>query len=324
MATKKSQECGSIYDLAKQTGLSTSTISRVLNQRGRISTETRQRVLAAARAAGFRPRAAVRQQTVALVIDRMRYASFGGFVTSIVTHLICELAAYDMSVEVYTEDNLDQLGTRFIDGVIALTWDPTSISKLQSLKNVPIILINRPNFPGLSTVATDHKQGGEMVAEYLIKHGHENIAFLGEEQDWGAKQRIAGFENILAKNKIKSSNLHIGFTEHQPVYGALKRLLTQKPTAIFLAGEDLTIEAIYVLNSVLNTKIPQNISVVGLESPKVSQFVQPPMTSLAQPLNNLASETLNLLREQIDKNSSKPQHIMIDNQLVERESVTHI
>src|SRR5690606_33361674 len=60
----------SVYDLAKKTGVSVSTVSRVMNQRGRISLETRQRVLAAARAAGFRPRMAARQITVAVVLDR--------------------------------------------------------------------------------------------------------------------------------------------------------------------------------------------------------------------------------------------------------------
>jgi len=117
----KTKQVNSIYDLAEQTGLATSTISRVLNQRGRISMQTRQRVLAAAREAGFKPRMSARQTAVAVVVDRIRYSSYGGFTSALLTHLIEQLAEEKVTAEVYTEASVANLGSRFIDAVIAMS-----------------------------------------------------------------------------------------------------------------------------------------------------------------------------------------------------------
>lgn len=311
----------SIYDLAEQTGLSASTISRVLNQRGRISRETRLRVLAAARTAGFRPRASVRQNTVAVVLDRMRFATYGGFQSSMLTSLITCVARYDLAVEVYTEDNVDRLGTRFIDGVLALTWSPSTIAKLRELDNVPVVMINRLDLEDFSTAATDHLQGGRLVAEHLVGRGHERIAFLGEERDWGAKQRIEGVRQALRKRKIDAEALAVGFTEHQPVYSAMKRVLGSGATAIFLAGEDLTIEAMHILSSLFKLRVPEDLSVIGLESAKVSEFTDPPLTTLAQPLEQLAAAAMEVVTQHIQDHDHAPRQHILDNTLIERESV---
>ncbi|MEX0744150.1 MAG: LacI family DNA-binding transcriptional regulator [Phycisphaeraceae bacterium] len=319
--TSSSDKIGSVYDLAQRTGYSTSTISRVLNQRGRISAETRRRVLAAAREVGFRPRAAVRQNTVAIVMDRLRYATYGGFVSSMMTHLISELARYDIAVEVYTEDNVERLGSRFIDGVLALSWDQTTIARLRSLENVPVVVINRMDLDGFSVAASDHHQGGRLVGDYLLKCGHREIAFLAEEHDWGAQQRIEGVKAAMQAAGLDGESLRVAFTQHQPVYGALRRVLDEDRTALFLAGEDLTIEAMYILNAIFGIRVPDDLSVVGLENEKVSQFVHPPLTSLAQPLDQLATETLKLIVKHIREKQSKPAQSVVDNKLIQRESV---
>lgn len=321
MRQAKSKAPSSIYDLAQQTGFSTSTVSRVLNQRGRISRETRLRVLAAARAAGFRPRASVRPQTVAVVLDRMRYATYGGFQASMLTHLITSMARYDLAVEVYTEDNVDKLGTRFVDGVVALTWSNETIDKLRQLDNVPVIVINRLDLGDFSTVATDHFQGGQLVAEHLIAHGHHKIAFLGEERDWGASQRIEGIRQTLKRHGHDPGSVAIGFTEHQPVFSVMRRLLTTDATAIFLTGEDLTIEATHIITGKLNLRIPDDLSVVGLENAKVSEFINPPLTCLAQPLEQLAATAMELITQLIGDNDHTPRQRILENTLIDRASV---
>ncbi len=318
------QRCESIYDLARQTGYSASTVSRVLNQRGRISRETRLQVLEAARNAGFRPRSAVRQNTIAIVLDRMRYATYGGFVASTLTHFISELARYDYTTEVYTEENISRLGTRFVDGVLALSWDAVTINRLRELKNVPIIAINRLDLPTFSTVATDHYQGGSLVAQYLHQQGHERIAFIAEERDWGAEQRIKGLRDTLEKLAPGRGEVFTAFTEHQALYGALRQQLDRQPTALFLGGEDLTIEATHLLTDMFSVRIPQDVSVVGMETARVSQFTHPPLTSLAQPLDKLAMAALDLLNELLDHPGSEPRQVVLENELIERSSVAPV
>lgn len=317
----ESEKLSSIYDLARQTGLSTSTISRVLNQRGRISEKTRREVLAAARAAGFKPRAAVRRSTVALVVDRMRYAVYGGFVPIALSQLICEMARYDITAEVYTEDNVDQLGTRFIDGVIALTWDQQTLEKLQSLESVPVVLVNRQGDAAFSSVATDHALGGRLAGEHFILHGHQKIAFIAEEDDWGFEQRIDGMRQAMRSAGLSEQNLFVGLTNHQPLHQTLTELLSQKPTALVIGGEDLTIQAMHELMHVLQIRIPQDLSIIGMEVACVSEYVHPPLTTLAQPLDQLASEVLSLLNDSINSNDLTPRQVMIGTTLIKRQSV---
>lgn len=317
-------QLSSIYELAEKTGLSVSTISRVLNQRGRISKDTRIRVLNAAREAGFRPRASARQNTLAVVMDRFQFATYGGFQSTVLSHLLTALPRYKFAAEVYTEDNVATLGTRFVDGVLALTWSDATIQKLQELSQVPVVLINRVDVETFSTAATDHFQSGQLVANHLIDHGHRRIGFLGEERDWGAGQRIEGLRQTLKSNKLDPSGLVVGFTDHGDVYRALERVLADGVTALFLAGEDLTIEATYLLKHRMGRRIPDDISVVGLENPGVSPFVHPPLTTIAQPLQQLAEAAMQIVTELIETNDQRPAHRILDNELIVRQSVRRI
>jgi DNA-binding LacI/PurR family transcriptional regulator len=311
----------SIYDLAKRTGVSTSTVSRVLNQRGRISFATRQKVLTAAREAGFKPRMSARQTAVAVVLDRMRYTTYGGFVSSVLTHLVDEFSRHDVAVEVYTENNVERLGSRFIDAVVGMSWDQATLQQLRQLRDVPVVLVNRMDLPEFSFAATDHHHGGRLVADYLIGRGHRRIAFLAEESDWGAQERLRGIRDSLGAAGDALRDELVAFTEHQPVYGALRRVLAHRPTAIFLAGEDLALEASYVLTDVLGVSVPDHVSVVGIENHKVSQFTRPPLTALRQPLDRLAAEALRLVMEHIEGRTSEPTRAVLANDLIERESV---
>lgn len=314
-------KCLSIYDLARRTGVSTSTVSRVLNQRGRISLQTRQKVLSAAREAGFKPRMSARQTAVAVVLDRMQYTTYGGFVSSLLTHLVDEFSRHDVAVEVYTEHNVARLGSRFIDGVVAMSWDDTTIHHLRTLRDVPVVIINRMDLDGVSVAATDHHQGGHLVGSFLRARGHRRIAFLAEECDWGASQRLKGLRESLASHGIELAEDLIAFTEHQPVYGALRRVLTHRPTALFLAGEDIALEGSHILTEVLRVNVPGDVSVVGIENQKVSQFTRPPLTAMRQPLDQLAREALRLVMEGIERGSAEPRQALLRNELIERESV---
>jgi DNA-binding LacI/PurR family transcriptional regulator len=311
----------SIYELAEQTGVSASTVSRVLNRRGRISQDTRQKVLAAAREARFRPRMSARGTTIAVVMDRMRFVTFGGFVACLLTHVVDELARHSVSVEVFSEHNFNTLSERFVDGVLAMTWDADTVERLHTLQGVPIVLFNRMDVPEFSAVATDHRAGGKMVAQHLLERGHRRIAFLAEERDWGAMERLQGYRNALVAHGLELPDELIAFSQHQPLYGLLPRLMSHEPTALFIAGEDIALESAYILQAVLGVRIPEDVSVVGLENAKVSQFVTPTHTTLVQPLDKMAGEALRILLEQIESSSLDPIHVTLANQLIERDSV---
>lgn len=312
----------SIYELADSLGVSTSTISRVLNRRGGIGDATRKRVLASARAAGFRPRMTARQITIAVVIDRHRFTTFGGFVPNLLSCVVESLSKHDVAVELVTEHSLDRLNKRLIDGVLAMAWDDATIELLKKLKDVSVVTLNRMDVPEFSSVAADHRQHGEMAVEYLARRGHKRIAMICEERNnWGTAQRVDGFRSALKAKGLPIDEDSVSFTEHQAMYGLLHRLTnTSKPSAIFVANESMGLEAAYILQHVLKVRVPHDVSLLGMESSQVSQFISPPMTAICQPLDELAERSLELLLVQLAE-GGPPKQIMLRNRLMERESV---
>ncbi len=313
----------SIYELAEEMNVSPSTVSRVLNQRGGIGEATRQKVLAAARRTGFRPRTTVRQHTVAIVVDRSQFSTFGGFVSTIVAQLMQVISQEGLIVELVSERSFARLHDHLVDGVLALAWDDATIAELRTLPDIPVVTINRMDVPDFSAVATNHLQQAQKAVTYLHGRGHRRIAMLGEERNnWGSQQRVEGFTQAMTTAGLPVDDHAIVFTDHQPMYGVLRRLVSgYNPTAIFVAGEDMALEASYILRDVLGLKIPHDISLLGMESPKVSQFLAPPMTTLSQPLDQVAAMALQVLKERMGKGRGTAQRIMLDNSLIERESV---
>jgi DNA-binding LacI/PurR family transcriptional regulator len=313
----------SIYDLAEQTGVSASTVSRVLNGRYGIGDATRQKVLLAARAAGFRPRMTARNLTIALVIDRSQFASFGGFVSTLINDLVKVLSRHDVAVELITERSFSRLRGRLVDGVLAMAWDDATLDELLALPDIPVVTLNRMDAPSLSAVASDHRQQGEMAANFFQAHGHRRLAMISEERgNWGSQQRAEGFTAALKQHGLDINDECIQFTDHQPMYGVLRRLVAGwHPTGIFVAGEDMGLEASYIVRQVLGLKIPEDISLIGMESAKVSQFLFPPMTTLCQPMELLAEKAMEVLLAQISASEKAPVQVMLENTLIERESV---
>ncbi|HEV7299983.1 MAG TPA: LacI family DNA-binding transcriptional regulator [Tepidisphaeraceae bacterium] len=308
--------------MATKTGVSASTVSRVLNNHNGIALATRRRVLDQARDAGLRPRGKSRPITIGVVVDRHQYATASAFVPNLLSHVIQALSHHDVAVELCTEHNLCRLNDRLIDGVLAMAWDDVTVQRLHQLGDVPVVLLNRVDVPEFSAVATDHRMDGQMAVEYLVGRGHRRIALICEEQhNWGSLERVEGFREQAQRSEIDLDSSLIAFTEHQPMYGLLQRVLASEPTAIFIANENLGLEASYILRDVLGVRVPDRVSLLGMESSQVSQFLSPPMTTLAQPLDQLAKASLDLLLRQIEEGDRTPSRLILRNQIIERESV---
>jgi LacI family transcriptional regulator len=320
-----SQTCNSIYDLAEQTGVSVGTVSRVLNQRGRVAAATRQRVLEAARAANFKPRMSARNLTVAVVTDRVGAMPYGGYVSHLMSPMVEALAEHDVSVELYTEHNAANLGNRFVDGVLAMAWSDRTIEKLhEQLGKVPVVFINRLDLTEFSVVGTDQKAGAATVGEHLLSHGHRDICIAADARSWGFNQRVAGLRDVMMQKGIDpDEHLHISLPidEHESLGDQLSRAASRKPSAMFLASEDIVFQATHHIQNTLGMTIGKDISVVGMELPEISAYMTPPQTSLRQPLRQIATQAVTLLNQHIADNRFKPQQVLLESHLIQRQSV---
>jgi DNA-binding LacI/PurR family transcriptional regulator len=162
-----------------------------------------------------------------------------------------------------------------------------------------------------------------MAVEHFYARGHRRIAMICEERDnWGTQQRIEGFTAAMHAHDLPVDERTTCFTEHQAMYGLLHKLTGDGgPSGLFVANESLGLEAAYILQHVLRVKVPGDISLLGMESPQVSQFISPPMSTICQPLTEIADRALEVAMQQMS-DKDEPVRVLLDNRLIERESVS--
>lgn len=313
----------SLTSLADRVGVSPATISRVLNNREGIGASTRKRVLDAAREYGYRPRVAVRQTTVALVMDKAGESKItgGGFVESLTLGIVEALARHRVVVETFTAGNLDTLPDRFVDGVLAVAWKEETLSLLQSLDKVPVVILNRPDEPLLNNIQIDNEQIGRMAAECFIAHGHRRVGLIANRWDLETESRVAGYRKALfaAGSELPEQAIHLSHTV-SPIH-AVHRLRAEGYTGVFVSCEHLSMEIPFLCCEVMGIEIPRELSIIGFGVATAMKFHRPPMTLVAPPVEKLADTAVNVLTSLIGEDMVPPSQTVLEAELILRSSV---
>ncbi len=314
----------SIYQLAQQLGVSTTTISRVLNGREGIGQATRQRVWEAARASGFRPRMAVRQRTVGVVQDFVPEHFMGMQLSSLNIGVDRALTEKNFSIETFGTHNIDSITDRYLDAVLAIAWEPKTIQTLKQLsQTIPVVIFNRPEIIEFSSVNMDCKQGGKLAAQHFWSKGHRRIGMMATKPTDETLAYAAGMKQYIESQGGSFHEDHVAYNFFRSSLAPLKRLLAQDITGIFLPNSELTYEVPYLSMEGLNLSIPEDLSLIGMDANPALQFYRPPMTVLSEPLNDMAMKGIDLLQESIDQPDRRPTHTTLDYQLIVRESVAN-
>ena len=123
-----------------------------------------------------------------------------------------------------------------------------------------------------------------------------------------------------------NEHLHISLPSdaRESLADQLSRAVSRKPTALFLAGEDIVFQATHHIQNTLGMQIGKDISVVGMELPEISAYMTPPQTTLRQPLRQIAISAVNLLMQHISDNRFKPQQVLLESHLIQRQSVCEL
>ena len=313
------KEPKSIYDIARITGVSYATVSRVLNGNGRTSSETREMVMKAASKYNFRPKMKARKTTVAIMIDTFDSTKLR-YIPSMLSCLVEKLSCHDITIEIFTRTNISQFKECFADAVIAMPWHDSVKELLRGLSHVPRLTINYSRIEGCSNVASNHEQGGRIAAEYLLSHGHSSAGIIVPTQDWGNSLRIKGFRNFFHEKGVEIKSQLCGIMSNSSPSALVNQVLSQKPTAVFIGMEDTTIEICSILN-MLKVKIPDDLSIISMENSMYSRFLHPPMTTIDQQLEKIVEKAVNLIISKIEDGDSDTEDVLIDNQMIERQSV---
>jgi LacI family transcriptional regulator len=312
----------SITDVARHAKVSVGTVSRVFNQHPNVDSVLRRRVQIASRQLGFVPR--VQRSCIALITGRRNPNIPPMSFVSVMTTLVSQyLADSRFAVELIDVENLDLLYEAHTQGAIGVTFDDRLTEALK-IPKLPLITINHPMVQhGIHSVSTDHYRQGLLAAQHMIERGHRKIGLLAvDPMEWGVGERIRGYRDAFEAAGLQPDPFWIQGTMNRQVYDILSRWIGRGVTGILNFSEDVSFEVMHVLSNILKLRIGTDISVISLEDIAIYKYLNPPQTTVYQPIADLARIAVATMLDLCEgKPAKKILDLVLPTQLIERDSV---
>ena len=307
-----------IKDIARISGCSVSTISRVLNDRPDVRPETKERVLQVMREAGFVPNTNARQlkiqqsRSLVFVVKGTRNIFFSDFLVQL--QRAATLYGYNGIVS-YLDENANEVEAaqkvlREIKpkGMIFLGGSLTNFKNGFASIDVPSVLTtlvsDELSFPNLSMVGVDDRAAAYTAVSHLIRQGHSKIAVLGgPATSYPSMMRRQGAQQAMEDAGIPFSDKLYGLSNYdfESAYHAMNSLLARRAdfTALFAMSDVIALGAIRALVSA-GLRVPEDVSVIGFDGITMSRYCVPVMTTIVQPSEQIALQSIELLVRQIE------------------------
>jgi DNA-binding LacI/PurR family transcriptional regulator len=326
----------SMRDVARVSGLSLQTVSRVANGEPNVNDATRERVLGVMRDLGYRPNLAARAmrrgsfKTIGIVYQGLHavgtrrtveavseYAALEGYATTLMP-----IAA---ATGFATSGAFTRLEEMAVDVIVSIVTAQVEFdTRLQFPNGVHAILIGPRGNPGVSSLNSDQTGGSTDAVKYLIDAGHRTVHHItGAEGSFFAARRTETWEQVLRAEGRSVPEPLQGDWSARSGYLATRRLLDSAspedyPTAIFSANDQMALGAYRALGEA-GLRIPTDVSVVGFDDIEEAADFSPPLTTVAQDWDLLGREVLRVASESLQ--GAPPQEVFLPTRLVERDSV---
>ena len=297
-----------IWDIAKRSGVSIATVSRVLNGRPDVSPETRERVMRHVREMGYvsNRQASAHNTYIGLLAGYVHNPYFGAIVGGVADaivergdHLIIAPTYDNHEREVMLLENLVR-GAASSALLMMPQQSPQELLRLQQ-KKFPFVIID-PGFPlenEIPVVATANISGSRQATEHLLSLGHRHVGLIcGPLDNSTTKDRLVGYHSTLLSAGITYNPDYIcsgGFAAAGG-YEATHTLLSlpEPPTAIFAMNDLMALGALQAAQE-RGVKVPEQLSIVGFDDTDFTQYTTPALTTIRQPLGELGKMGVDLL-----------------------------
>jgi DNA-binding LacI/PurR family transcriptional regulator len=325
-----------LEDIAKETGFSISTVSRVLsNSNYKVSESIRDKVLQAAELMGYEPNIAARSlrtdrtNTIGILVDDLLspftppivrgiqdYLNEHGFLSLIVN------SDWDPSQE---QAAIKTLLSRPVDGIIFVEYSHQTTSDVLERSNKPHVFVHRLfGSPIKNSVVPDDYYGASLATEHLVRLGHSRIAYINGPENWHTcRARLSGYQDTLQSHNLPfdASLVQPGDWEIESGYAAAKHLLNhnERPTAIFAANDAMALGAIYAIQDA-GLNVPEDMAVVGYDNRNFTKTVRPRVTTVSMPVIEMGGVAAELLLRQIAEGRKEEEEIKVKGQLIIRET----
>ena len=307
-----------IKDVAQAAGVSTQTVSRVVNKFSYVSEETRQRVEEVVEQLGYRPstlaRSLIQQRsyTLGVVTFGLKYIGPSRTLNGVADKadelgymlLMKELDNFDINS---IDDVIDSLLARQVDGIIWVapeignnhSWLDERLEKIP----VPVLFLAMEPREGISSVATDNYQGAVMAVQHLLDCGRTKIGHIsGPLSWWEADERKRGWRDTLIKAGLDASDQHCKEGNWSSASGeqAFIQLLEVFPNldAVFVANDQMALGVLREAHR-KGIRIPEQLAVIGFDNLPESAYFYPSLTTISQDLQMLGEQSVQYVVEMI-------------------------
>lgn len=330
-----------ITDIAEKSGYSITTVSRVLNgkaEKYRISISTQEKIKSIASDLNYIPNEFARNlrtgksQTIALIVPSLKNPFFAEIASVInlearKSQYITLIGDSDDNIIIEREE-VKQLSSRNIDGMIIVPCG-NEYDHLLNLKKAgtPLICIDRYfKNQELSYVSSDNYNGAYTATQYLMDQGHTNIACIqGVTYSLPNIERVKGFNDAMNDRGISTFTVSGDDFSEQNGYLETKLLLQKKPrpTVIFGFSNTITMGALRALKEE-NILVPNEISLLTFDDNPYLDYIEPPLTRISQPIEEICLIAIKLLISRIKDNDSLTKKVHLKTKLIIKESVKNI
>lgn len=329
-----------IKDVARETNLAISTISKYMNG-GSVRGKNRQLIEEAVQRLGYQPNKAARglrssrSYLVGLIMDGLDNQFFSPIASQITERL--NERGYHVIVCCHRDSakkarqSVDFMLENQVDGIIILpiTSDEEYLDSAR-LNHVPVVAIDRLEIFDFDMVGSNAAVGSYNAVEYLIQQGHRKIAILsGTDACTGGlkagQERLKGYKRALEDYRIPLREEYIasGDFSFSSGYDGMKQIwhLEDRPTAVFASNYNMMLGAVTMMHN-LGIKIPDEISLIAFDDLEFSKICQPNLTAVRQPAEDIARESVDLLLKRIQGDRTNfPEYRKLPTKLYIRDSV---
>ncbi len=313
-----------IKDVAKKAGVGVGTVSRMLNDSGYVADDTRKKIEIAMRELNYTPNELARNLyhkrtgIIAVLVPNASHPFFSEFVNYAEAELyktgykmmLCNTEKADNAELEY----LDMLNRHIVDGVITGVHS-LNVEEYKKIRK-PIVALDRYLGDRIPVVAVNHKKGGHLAAEALINSGCKKILhFIGTTVVGSPyHERHIEFEKVMRENCIKTLSYELEWNRFDTEYyqRVIKEVFSKNIDVDGIFAVDRM--AIECMNEMIrkHRKIPEDVKLVAYDGTFITEIVEPKMTAVVQPIEELAKESVKLLIDLINGKEYKDKRVILE------------
>ncbi|MEY9141254.1 LacI family DNA-binding transcriptional regulator [Mammaliicoccus lentus] len=309
-------------DVAKLANVSKTTVSRVLNKRGYLSQETIDKVYDAMEKLNYQPNTVARQlynkktNIIGLLFPAVSNPFFGELVEKLEKKLYSQgykvIIGNSMNDPEKEKNYLNQLLSNQVDGLIVGTHNQ-NIQQYQN-ENLPIVAIDRIMNQDIPVIESDNYSGGKQATERLIQKGAKKIIHTTgpDTLDTPANRRREAYEETMTYHGLQpihySVDFNISYTEKTGIFNQI--FIDHPDVDGVFASNDVDALLIMQIAKKFNKNIPEDLLIVGYDGSKIMRNMFPNLTTIVQPIEEIANKALEVLNLRLEKQETLSEYIL--------------